>query len=82
MNASPRQTVFNRFIRIMAITLSVYAGHLIHPAFAADDVMTPIEIPAQPKAIELGTGPLPDAAAPRKKPPADRPRVPPGSGST
>lgn len=63
MNASPRQTVFGRFTRIVAITLSVYAGQLTVPAFAADDVMTPIAIPAQPKAIELGTGPLPDATA-------------------
>ncbi|MDC7674504.1 alpha/beta hydrolase [Asticcacaulis machinosus] len=30
----------------------------------ADHTMTPIAIPAQPKAIELGTGPLPGATAP------------------
>ena len=30
-------------------------------AFAQDDAMVPIEIPAQPDAIALGTGPLPDA---------------------
>ena len=32
-------------------------------AAQASDVMTPIAIPAQPNAIELGTGPLPDAKA-------------------
>ncbi len=31
------------------------------PAAAQNDAMTPIAIPAQPDAIELGTGPLPDA---------------------
>src|SRR5690606_17110537 len=31
------------------------------PAFALDDTMTPIDTPAQPDAIALGTGPLPDA---------------------
>ncbi|MCA9126880.1 MAG: alpha/beta hydrolase [Planctomycetales bacterium] len=31
---------------------------------APRDAMTPIEIPAQPNAIELGTGPLPDADTP------------------
>lgn len=33
------------------------------PAAAQDDRMTPIETPAQPAAIELGTGPLPGATA-------------------
>lgn len=33
------------------------------PAAAQDDRMTPIETPAQPTAIELGTGPLPGATA-------------------
>lgn len=36
---------------------------LLVPAHAQDDVMTPIAIPSQPNAIELGTGPLPDATA-------------------
>lgn len=34
------------------------------PARAQDDTMTPIAVPAQPGAIELGTGPLPDAKNP------------------
>ena len=34
------------------------------PASAQDDAMTPIAIPAQPGAIELGTGPLPGATVP------------------
>ena len=34
------------------------------PARAQDDAMTPIAIPAQPDAIVLGTGPLPDAKTP------------------
>ena len=34
------------------------------PVAAQNDKMTPIAIPAQPNAIELGTGPLPGATAP------------------
>jgi acetyl esterase/lipase len=37
---------------------------LAAPALAQNDKMTPIPIPAQPNAIELGTGPLPGATAP------------------
>ena len=37
---------------------------LASPVMAADDKMTPIEIPAQPNAIPLKTGTLPDAKAP------------------
>ena len=37
---------------------------LAAPAQAQNDAMTPIPIPAQPDAIELGTGPLPGATAP------------------
>ena len=37
---------------------------LAAPAAAQDDRMTPIPTPAQAEAIELGTGPLPDATAP------------------
>src|SRR4051812_41456570 len=33
------------------------------PALAQNDKATPIAIPAQPDAIELGTGPLPGATA-------------------
>jgi acetyl esterase/lipase len=37
---------------------------LAAPAFAQNDKMTPIPIPAQPNAIELGTGPMPGQTAP------------------
>lgn len=37
----------------------LWAG--LTPAHALDDTMTPIATPAQPDAIALGTGPLPDA---------------------
>ncbi|MET0308204.1 MAG: alpha/beta hydrolase [Sphingomonas sp.] len=37
---------------------------LATPAFAQSDKMAPIPIPAQPTAIELGTGKLPNASAP------------------
>lgn len=37
---------------------------LAAPAAAQNDKMTPIAIPAQPSAIELGTGPLPGATVP------------------
>jgi acetyl esterase/lipase len=37
---------------------------LAKPAAAADDKATPIDTPAQPTAIELGTGPLPGAKNP------------------
>ena len=37
---------------------------LAAPAVAQNDKMTPIAIPAQPNAIELGTGPLPGATVP------------------
>lgn len=36
----------------------------VPPAFGADDKMTPIPVPDQPNAIEIGTGPLPDAKVP------------------
>lgn len=39
-------------------------GALAVPAHAADDKATPIATPAQPNAIELGTGPLPGAKNP------------------
>src|SRR5690606_16960011 len=37
---------------------------IVAPAAAQDDTMTPIETPAQPTAIALGTGPLPGATTP------------------
>lgn len=63
MIASPRKTVFDHFSRLLAIALTAFGCCLTAPAFAADDVMTPIAAPKQPTAIELGTGPLPDANA-------------------
>lgn len=49
--------------RLAALGLAL-ACALASPAVAQNDKMTPISIPAQPNAIELGTGPLPDATAP------------------
>jgi acetyl esterase/lipase len=52
--------------RLGAVGASVLAAAcaLAPPAFGqADDRMTPIAIPDQPDAIEIGTGPLPDAKA-------------------
>jgi acetyl esterase/lipase len=43
---------------VMAMTCAIAA-----PVYAQADKMTPIEIPAQPRAIELGTGALPGATA-------------------
>jgi acetyl esterase/lipase len=48
-----------RALTAVAITLSTLAN----PAQAQNDRMTPIAIPTQPNAVELGTGPLPGAAA-------------------
>lgn len=44
--------------RLMAVAM---AFALAAPALAQNDKMTPIATPAQPNAIELGTGPLPNA---------------------
>jgi acetyl esterase/lipase len=41
-----------------------FACALAAPALALNDKMTPIAVPAQPNAIELGTGPLPNATVP------------------
>ncbi len=58
-----RKTNLNYLARVLTISLTAFGCSLTSTAFAADDTMTPIAIPAQPKAIELGTGPLPDATA-------------------
>ncbi len=50
-------------LRLVAAALAL-ACTLAAPALALDDKMTPIPIPAQPNAIELGTGPLPGATVP------------------
>jgi Esterase/lipase len=60
MIANSRKATFKR---LLAITLTTLACHVTAPAFALDHTMTPIAIPKQPNAIELGTGPLPDAKA-------------------
>ena len=58
-----RKTNFNRLARVLTVSLTVFACSLTTQVFALDDTMTPIAIPKQPTAIELGTGPLPDATA-------------------
>jgi acetyl esterase/lipase len=49
--------------RLAAAGFALVAG-LALPAHAQNDRMTPIPTPAQPDAIELGTGPLPGATNP------------------
>ncbi|HEU4603847.1 MAG TPA: hypothetical protein VFS24_17860, partial [Steroidobacteraceae bacterium] len=48
----------------LVIAGAALAGVLALPAHALDDTMTPIATPAQPNAIEIGTGPLPGAKNP------------------
>lgn len=48
-------------VRALAWCAMVAMGTLAAPAAAQDDRMTPIPAPAQPTAITLDTGPLPDA---------------------
>jgi len=50
------------FSRLAAVGMAL-ACVLTAPAQAQDDKMRPVAIPAQPNAIELGTGPLPGATA-------------------
>ncbi|MBB6065082.1 alpha/beta hydrolase [Pseudoxanthomonas broegbernensis] len=47
----------------MALVLALFCAGLA-PASAQNDAMTPIATPAQPTAIPLGTGPLPEAKVP------------------
>jgi len=55
---------FTRFAYAPMAALSLLiSGALATPARAQNDKMTPIAAPAQPNAIELGTGPLPGATA-------------------
>jgi acetyl esterase/lipase len=51
-------------IRSISLVALAFACTLATPALALNDTMTPIAIPAQPNAIELGTGPLPGATVP------------------
>ena len=58
-------TGMNRVLRrARTPLLAAIACGLAAPVLAQNDKMTPIAIPAQPGAIELGTGPLPGATAP------------------
>lgn len=50
----------SKFARVIAASLALAVAL---PAAAQDDRMVPIAIPAQPTAIPLPTGPLPDATA-------------------
>src|SRR5690606_15876432 len=52
------RSVLNRLRAVLAIAVCLF----VPQAFAqANDTMTAIAIPEQPNAIEIGTGPLPDA---------------------
>lgn len=51
-------------IRTVSVVVSLAACAVTAPALAQDDRMTSIEIPAQPGAIVLDTGPLPGATMP------------------
>ena len=51
-----------RIRRFTAVGIAVICA-LAAPALAQNDKMTPVPTPAQPGAIELGTGPLPGATA-------------------
>lgn len=53
--------ISSKAVRLLASSLALT---LALPASAQDDRMVPIAIPAQPAAIPLPTGPLPDAKAP------------------
>ena len=57
-------TELNRVLRRTCVPLlAALACSFAAPASAQDDKMTPIATPAQPNAIELGTGPLPGSTA-------------------
>ncbi|KHL25723.1 esterase [Croceibacterium mercuriale] len=51
-------------LRRLGLVAGALAFAFSVPAHAQDEQMTPIEIPAQPTAIELGTGPLPGGDIP------------------
>ncbi len=63
MNKTLRKDRFNYLAQALTLGLAAFGLSLSAATFAADDAMTPIAIPAQPTAIELGTGPLPGAKA-------------------
>lgn len=57
------KTPMKRFTQGLALGLITLSCCLATSSFALDEIMTPIAVPAQPTAIELGTGALPDAKA-------------------
>jgi acetyl esterase/lipase len=63
MIANFRKTHFNRLASAVTLSFAAFSCILAAPVFAQNDAMTPIAIPAQPSAIELGTGALPGAKA-------------------
>lgn len=54
---------FNDLAKTLTLGFAVFGFSLAIPALALDDAMTPIAVPSQPTAIELGTGDLPGATA-------------------
>ena len=68
MTTKPQTRFARRLVRHVQAGLVLgamaVACAISSPASALDDKMTPITIPAQPDAIELGTGHLPGATAP------------------
>lgn len=56
-----RKTHFNRLASAFVLGVAALGCSLATSVFAQNDVMTPIAVPAQPTAIELGTGELPGA---------------------
>lgn len=56
-------TEYRRFRTASMIAAALAAALLAVPAAAQDDRMVPVAVPAQPGALELGTGPLPGASA-------------------
>jgi len=65
MTSTTRLTIAQSLIRSLGKSLSFVALFLfLRPAMAQSARMTAIDIPAQPDAIELGTGPLPGATTP------------------
>src|SRR5690606_3117185 len=61
---SDRMRLKSRALSFRTAALTALLSCLALPAFAQDDRVTPIPIPAQPNAIRLPTGPLPDARNP------------------
>src|SRR5690242_2924164 len=55
--------VSNLWTKLMFAALA-FIPVIVTPAQAQNDKMTPIATPSQPKAIEIGTGPLPGAKNP------------------